>query len=91
MSNTPDRNTAVQTATKVHVFVNRRKVDVDREQITGEELLRAAGFEGNAWDLLHLQGEGDPTGGTLVMFNETLNVKNGEHFRVIPGNRTFGG
>jgi hypothetical protein len=58
--------------------------------LTGEELLRQAGFEGNQWDLLRLQGEGDPTGGELIMFNQTINVKPGEHFRVIPGNRTFG-
>ncbi len=82
---------AVESSTKVHVFVNRRKVDLDAEEITGEQLLLAAGFEGKGWDLLRLQGEGDPTGGALVMFNETLKVKNGEHFRVIPGNRTFGG
>ena len=30
---------------KVHVFVNRRKVDLEDREITGEELLRAAGFE----------------------------------------------
>jgi len=91
MENETKGSSAVASATKVHVFVNRRKVDLDSEQITGEQLLRAAGFEGNGWDLLRLQGEGDPTGGALVMFNETLKVKNGEHFRVIPGNRTFGG
>ncbi len=76
--------------TGIHVFVNRRKVELDVQDLTGEQLLRAAGFEGNEWDLLRLQGEGDPTGGDLLMFNESIRVKNGEHFRVIPGNRTFG-
>lgn len=75
---------------KIHVFVNRKKLDLDRSQLTGAELLAAAGFEGQAWDLLRLQGEGDPTGGTLIMWNENIEVKNGDHFRVIPGNRTFG-
>ncbi len=91
MSNELDREVATQVAAGVHVFVNRRKVELPNPQVTGEQILRAAGFTGNDWDLLRLQGEGDPTGGTLVMFNETLIVKNGEHFRVIPGNRTFGG
>ena len=78
------------TTTKIHVFVNRRKVDLDMEELTGEELLRAADFEGKQWDLLKLQGEGDPSGGELLMFNQTITVKNGDHFRVIPGDRTFG-
>ena len=41
-------------------------------------------------DLLKLQGEGDPTGGALILFTQTITVKNGDHYRVIPGNRTFG-
>jgi hypothetical protein len=74
----------------VHVFVNRKKVEVGTEQITGAELLEAGGFEGQGWDLLALQGEGDPTGGELIMFDRVLELKNGDRFRVIPGNRTFG-
>lgn len=75
----------------VHVFVNRRKVDLPSEQVTGKEILEAAGFTGQGWDLLQLQGEGDPTGGTLIMWDQMVTLKNGDHFRVIPGNRTFGG
>ena len=74
----------------VHVFVNRKKLDLDTETISGANLLLKAGFEGQGWDLLRLQGEGDPTGGTLVTAVEILTLRNGEHFRVIPGNRTFG-
>ena len=75
---------------QIHIFVNRRKIEIDSTEITGEELLAKAGFVGKEWDLLRLQGEGDPTGGTLVMWDQVITVKNGEHFRVIPGNRTFG-
>ena len=74
----------------VQVFVNRERVELEDVQTTGEELLKSAGFEGNDWDLLKLQGEGDPTGGDLILFNQTITVKNGDHYRVIPGNRTFG-
>jgi hypothetical protein len=80
----------MHAATGVHVFVNRRKLDLPSEEITGAGLVAAAGFEGQAWDLFQLQGEGDPTGGTLIQANETLHLKDGERFRVIPGNRTFG-
>ena len=76
--------------TKIDIFVNRRKVDLDLEELTGEQLLRVADFEGNQWDLFMLQGEGDPSGGELILFNQAITVKNGDHFRVIPGNRTFG-
>ncbi len=75
---------------KIHIFVNRRKIEIDSAEITGEQLLAKAGFAGKDWDLLRLQGEGDPTGGTLVMWDQVITLKNGEHFRVIPGNRTFG-
>lgn len=76
--------------TEVHVFVNRKKVELDSAEITGAELLDAADFEGQAWDLFELQGEGDPTGGTLILADHPLHVKDGDRFRVIPGNRTFG-
>lgn len=75
---------------KVHVFVNRRKVELAAGEMTAAELLRAAGFEGEGWDLLRLQGEGDPTGGDPIVATEVLHLKNGDRFRVIPGNRTFG-
>ena len=75
--------------TTIHVFVNRRKVEIDQKELTGEQLLRVAEFSGNEWDILSIQGEGDPTGGELIMFNQVIQIKNGDHFRVIPGNRTF--
>jgi hypothetical protein len=82
---------ATESRTAVHIFVNRRKVEFLSRHQTGEQILRAAGFTGNEWDLFLLHGENDPTGGTLIQFNQVLDLKNGEHFRVIPGNRTFGG
>jgi hypothetical protein len=80
----------VEEKTAVHVFVNRRRIEFPSAHVTGEEILRRAGFAGNDWDLFLLQGEGDPTGGVLIQFNQAVTLKNGEHFRVIPGNRTFG-
>lgn len=76
--------------TKVEIFVNRRKVELHQTEITGAGLLEATGFEGQSWDLFKLQGEGDPTGGELIQATDTIHLKNGERFRVIPGNRTFG-
>ena len=74
----------------VHVFVNRKKIELSTDTMTGAELLEAAEFEGQGWDLLKLQGEGDPTGGEVIVADKTLELKNGDRFRVIPGNRTFG-
>ncbi len=73
----------------IHVFVNRRKLELESAEMTGRELLAAAGF-GEGYDLLQLQGEGDPTGGTVILADQVIHLKEGEHFRVIPGNRTFG-
>ena len=75
---------------KLHVFVNRRKVELTAETLTGAQLLEAAGFEGKEWDLFRLRGEGDSSGGELIAADIELRVKDGEHFRAIPGNRTFG-
>lgn len=74
----------------VKIFVNRREIELHRHELTGAQLLEAAGFDGDKWDLLRLRGEHDPTGGELVQADETLVLKNGERFRVIPGERTFG-
>ena len=79
-----------EKTTAVEIFVNRRELELDQTEITGAELLEKAGFEGQNWDLLLLQGEGDPTGGELILAAQILQLKNGERFRVIPGNRTFG-
>jgi hypothetical protein len=75
---------------KVHVFVNKREVEPETSDLTGAGLLQAAGFQGEKWDLFRLQGEGDKSGGELITAEQELHLKNGEHFRVIPGDRTFG-
>jgi len=79
-----------EKATTVEVFVNRRKLELDQTEITGAGLLEAAGFQGQGWDLFKLHGEGDPSGGELLQATDPIQLKNGERFRVIPGNRTFG-
>lgn len=82
--------TRAEKVTTVEVFVNRRRIELHETEITGAGLLDDAGFEGQNWDLFLLQGEGDPTGGELIQATQILHLKNGERFRVIPGNRTFG-
>jgi hypothetical protein len=82
--------TAERAKVSVHVFVNRQKVELEANVVTGAQLLQAASFDGQQWDLLKLQGEGDPTGGEVILADQELRLKNGDRFRVIPGNRTFG-
>ena len=80
-------------ATKVKtvpVFVNRSKLELPPGPMSAATLLSDAGFEGTTWDILQLQGEGDPSGGTLLAADITIDIKAGLHFRVLPGNRTFG-
>lgn len=76
--------------TKLHVFVNRRKIELHDNEMTVAQLLEAAGFEGSRWELFRLQGEQDPSGGDPIPASEVLHLKNGDRFRVIPGDRTFG-
>jgi hypothetical protein len=73
----------------IPIFINRAKYEAPRERMTGLEILNLAGF-GRDHDLFLLQGEGDPTGGTPVGLDQTIELKAGEHFRAIPGNRNFG-
>ena len=79
-----------ETAHDVDVFVNRRDVRLTKHEMTVAQLLVAAGFEGTGWDVFHIKGEGDPTGGEPLPSTEELHLHDGERFRVIPGHRTFG-
>jgi hypothetical protein len=74
----------------VHIVVNRRPLTLHTVEVSGAELLDLAGFEGTQWDLLEIDGEHDPTGGTVILADQELTLKDGEQFRVVPGNRTFG-
>ena len=82
--------TATTKTDTVPVFINRRKIELPLGPMTIPQLLTEAGFDGTAWDVLQLQGESDPTGGTLLMADTSVEIKAGLHFRVLPGNRTFG-
>lgn len=74
----------------VPIFINRKKYEVSRGPMTGRQVLALAGYA-EGYDLLLLQGEGDPTGGEVISADEPIDIKAGMHFRAIPGNRTFGG
>jgi hypothetical protein len=71
------------------IFVNGSKYEASRGSMTTRDILALAGF-GSDHDLFLLQGEGDPTGGTPIGLEQTVEVKPGQHYRAIPGNRNFG-
>ena len=73
----------------IHVFINRRKIGLASSPQTGEQIL-VAGDYGPDYNLFLLKGEGDPTGGVPVDRSTSIDVKNGMHFRAIPGNANFG-
>jgi hypothetical protein len=91
MSTPTNHQTQPAQEIHIHIFVNRRKITIANPIVTGAELLDLADFDGTEWDLLELHGEGDPSGGTLILADEQLTLHNAERFRVVPGNRTFGG
>lgn len=72
-----------------HLHLNRREVEARETPMTGLEIL-ALGDYGADYELYLLQGEGDPTGGELISHERRLELKNGLHFRAIPGNANFG-
>lgn len=73
----------------VHVFINRREIELPGGAETGEQVL-VAGDYGPDYNLFLLKGEGDPTGGVQIDRTQTIEVKDGMHFRAIPGNANFG-
>lgn len=78
-----------QHAHPTPIFVNRQKYDAPSAEMTGRAILALASL-GDDHDLFLLSGEGDRTGGTPVGLDESITIKQGEHFRAIPGNRNFG-
>jgi hypothetical protein len=90
MSTHTDHHTTPDHEIHIHIFVNRRKIPIEDPTITGATLLSLADFEGTQWDLLELKGEGDPSGGELILADQQITLHNDERFRVVPGNRTFG-
>lgn len=73
----------------VPIFINRRRYEVAPGTVSGSAILAVAGL-GEGYDLLLLNGEGDPTGGELILGDQQVAIRAGLHFRAIPGNRTFG-
>jgi len=74
----------------VHVFINRRKIELPADMQSGEQVLNAGDY-GPDYNLFLLQGEGDPSGGVQIDRAQMIEVKDGMHFRAIPGNANFGG
>ena len=75
--------------TSIPIFLNRTKYEAPASSMTGRQILALGGF-GDDHDLFLLQGEGDPTGGTQIGLDQSIDMKSGSHFRAIPGNRNFG-
>jgi hypothetical protein len=72
-----------------HIAINRRRFEAPETPMSGSEILALASY-GADYELYLLKGEGDPTGGQLVAPDEKIAMKNGMHFRAIPGNANFG-
>jgi hypothetical protein len=71
------------------IQLNRRRLEAPHTPMTGLEILGLGDYAAD-YELYLLQGEGDPTGGELVSHDRSLDLRNGLHFRAIPGNANFG-
>jgi len=75
----------METATKtIHIFVEidrhkQKKVEFDSEQVTGQQIKTAAGVPLDN-DLARRQGQKLE----LVTNDQTITIKNGEHFVSLP-------
>jgi len=71
------------------IFINRRRLEAPRSPMTGLEILELGDY-GPDYNLFLLQGEGDSTGGEPIEHDQSMELRNGLHFRAIPGNANFG-
>lgn len=71
------------------IFVNRRKFEASTSPMTALAILELAGYDAGS-DLYLLHGEGDSTGGEKLDQGAEVELKNGMHFRAVPGNANFG-
>jgi hypothetical protein len=71
------------------IHINRRAYKAEKSPLTGLEILALAGF-GADYELFQIQGEGDAGEGVLIPHEAQVELKDGMHFRAIPGNATFG-
>lgn len=68
----------------IHIFVeiaknDKKKVEFTTDQVTGLQIKEGAGVPADT-DLAHRQGDSLE----LVTNEQTITIKNGEHFRVLP-------
>jgi len=74
----------------VKIHVNKHLVEVSENPASGAQILKAAGYDPAGYDLFELQGEGDPSGGKKIGPDTEVELKDGDHFRAVPNNVTFG-
>ena len=63
----------------MEILVNRRKVFV-RENMRGQDILEAAGFEGSEWVVIRLPRDNS----VEILLSEYVQVQDGDRFRVVP-------
>lgn len=75
-----------QEAKEVTVIINKKNYKFSESSQTGAQILEKAGFQVDQYDLFKVvEGKSEP-----VAANETIHLKNGDHFRVLPKDITLG-
>lgn len=61
------------------IFVNKKQIKVEEDQLTGDQILQRAGYDVTQYDLFLVHGQSSQK----VEPNQTVDIKNGLHFNAI--------
>lgn len=61
------------------IFVNKKEIRVDEDDLTGKQILEKAGFDPNQYDLFLVHGQT----GQKIEQDQHVEIKNGMHFNAI--------
>lgn len=69
------------------IFVNKKRLVVTEDSLTGAQILQRAGFDPAQYDLFLVHGQKSD----LISPDQSVEIKNGLHFNAILKNVPYGG
>jgi len=69
------------------IFVNKKRLVITEESLTGAQILQRAGFDTAQYDLFLVHGQKSE----LIALDQSVEIKNGLHFNAILKNVPYGG
>ena len=62
-----------------NIFVNKKKIEIAEENLTGAQILQRAGFKADEYDLFLVHGQQSDK----IAPDQSIHIENGMHFNAI--------